>query len=436
MALAPLQATAQPSPPATAISVDAARDLIFVLLQSGNPAAAADAAQAVLTAQPGDVPAWLGLSQAHLMMGQATPAARAGRKAWAAAKTPNDRYASAMVTARALSADNRKTLAQLWLRRAYQVAPNASAKRTAAISLRQLRANTPLHVRLDFGIEPTNNINGGARSEQVHGGTISGTSLALSGVEYSAAARLTYSLPPSGRTSHALTFAGITRHYTLSDEAQATAPNASGSDFAFQEVELGWRTRYALPKAQVGHTISFGKSWSGGDPLSNFRGLTLDWSRALSPRQGLSLRYEYEIQDRLDADIRSSTLNALSATWTARARQGVFSATARLADKASDSATIDYDAASLSLSYAPREAWIGTNTRLTAFFETRDYPQPIFFGQRTDDTRALTLDITFGDINYYGFAPTVEISARRTESTVDLYDADTLSVGFGLTSLF
>ncbi len=422
------------------LSVEDTRQLVFVLLGQNQPSAAAHAARAVLEARPGDIPALLGLSQAALALGQSTAAADAGQRAWQNAKSLRDRFASAMVTARALAADERKLQAQLWLRRAYQAAPDAQAKRAAARDIRRLRQLTPLLIQLSFGIEPSSNINGGARSERVEGGTISGTSLALSGIEFNTSAQLRYTVPSQGNSRHSLTARGTWRQFTLSSQARAIAPAASGSDFAFGEVELGWEGRHRRGKGQLTHRLNLGHSRSGGAALSRFVGGALGWSQPLGGTQHgggrLSFTYQLERQDRLDSPIRSSTLNALSAQWDFRSEAGQWAISGRVARLASESAIIGHDAASLTARFTPRKPWIGTQTRLAAQYEHRSYAQPIIFGLRRDNTLELSVDITFGKIDYYGFAPTLDLTARRTQSSIDLYDAQTLSVGLGLTSLF
>ncbi|MEM6943994.1 MAG: tetratricopeptide repeat protein [Pseudomonadota bacterium] len=429
---APLAAQAQQE----RLDVDTARELIFSLLQQGQPAAAADAARAVLAGRPDDIPALLGLTQALIGLGQSAEAARAGQRAWSLSTLPEDRFASAMVTAQALARSERKLLAQFWLRRAFQVAPSPVAKAAAARDLRQLRRITPLRVQLDFDVEPSSNINGGARSDRFFGGTIGGTSLALSGVAYTASADLTYSLPPRGRRLNAFKLNGIWRTYTLSDEAKRIAPDARGSDFDYQEVEVAWEATYLLPRGRFSHGITLGRSWSGGEDLERFIGADLFWSRAISDRQRITLGYEFEDQDRLDTSIRSSTLHGVSIGWVQGTEPGIWAISARIADKDSDSAIVANVGRSLSVSFIPREPLVGTANRFSAIYEERDFDEEIIFGLRRDKTTQLSLDITFGGVDYYGFSPTLDLTARRTESTINLYDADTFSIGFGLTSLF
>lgn len=437
---APLPLQAQ-----TRIDIPAARTLVFQMVANGDYPGASALARTLIEADPNDQAAWLGLAQAQRAMGQTREAVQSARRAWDLSQTPENRYAAATVAAQTLASDGARLRAQFWLRRAAQIAPNDQLRDRAIQDFRFLRRTTPLSARLSFSVTPTSNINNGAKSDRVAGGQISGAALALSGLEYSLGVALAYRLPAAAsasapRQSH-LGLSLQSRSYTLSSAARAISPASRNGDFAFQELELSHDTSFASGKdgsARVDLGFRAGANWYAGAALSSFVGATLQRQMRAGAKTTLTFGGGIERISRIDAADRSSTVTRLFGRWDrAIGDDRRLSLSVSASDAASTSALIDNRVYSLSGQYRLFDAPLGTEIGLSLSYADRDYRQPLpFFGMRRDRTTSLGIDVTLKERNYYGFAPTLGLTASRTNSTIGLYDTETLGIRIGLRSVF
>jgi len=134
-------------------------------LQSGNPGAALLLADALLERDPQDLTALLLKARAARDQSRFRTAIKTARQAWSISRAPEERYASALIMAQALSSSGAKTRAQLWLRRAAQNAPDEALKRLAVRDFRYVRDTNPFSTQLRFSITPNSNINNGSKSD-------------------------------------------------------------------------------------------------------------------------------------------------------------------------------------------------------------------------------------------------------------------------------
>ena len=419
------------------LNPDQARAFAFTLLVENRADEAAALAEVLIARDANDREAWLALAQARSLLGQQDKSLEAARRAWTLSDTSAQRYAASLVAARALQADGALTRAQFWLRRAADVAPNDPMKARAVGEFRRTRQANPLTTRLNFSVTPSSNINNGARSERVAGGTISGPSLALSGLAYEASLRLSYRLPSSGGPSSRLGFSLISKSYTLSDAAKVISPASKNSDFAFQEAELSHLSFWGKDGATA-LQLRAGSNWSGGANLSHFGGTTVTRYLRLGARRQLSFGGGVERIARQDNATRSSTNTRLFARWSNGFDNGNrLSLGASVSDAASSSAITDHSLAKIDARYSFADAPMNTQVDLTMALEYRNYHRDlVLFGRRQDTTASVGVDVTLKNREYYGFAPTVGLSARKTSSTVGLYDSDTVGLRIGLKSLF
>lgn len=184
--------------------------------------------------------------------------------------------------------------------------------------------------------------------------------------------------------------------------------------------------------------VRLGANWYGGAPLSQFGGLTLQRRLTLGQTTSLSFGAGIERINRRDAASRSSTVARLFGTWSRARRNDTRLSLSATATNAT-SASFLTDNRALSLTGALRffKTPLGTDIGLSLSYVARDYRQPVpFFGTRRDRTTTLGLDVTLQEQNYYGFAPTLGISASSTASSVDLYDSETIGIRLGLRSVF
>ena len=169
-----------------------------------------------------------------------------------------------------------------------------------------------------------------------------------------------------------------------------------------------------------------------------------DW-RAIEVRQvvyqdedrSLGLSLSARADERLDAEINSSTSQRLGARYQERFAGGktlTFQIAANDVNSSSALVWRDEVLASLSLDrikIGPIEAAAGLEAVIA------DYPGWILTpGGRRDVSFGLSLSATYGAVSVLGFSPTVSLSARQTGSNIDIFDRQNLSVGLSFRSNF
>ncbi|MCG6904433.1 MAG: hypothetical protein LJE68_17320, partial [Rhodobacter sp.] len=249
-------------------------------MQQGREALSYSLADALLQRNPGDFRTLVLKSQAALSTNRLPEAVAAGQLAWRAASDGSEKYTAAMVTAQALNAEGKKTRAQLWLRRATDVAPDAGARALATRDFRFVRAQNPWLTQLSFNISPTDNVNNGSIRDSVRAWVygvpidfvLSGAAQALEGVEYSTGIATRYRFAQGGHHAHDLVMQFNHRTYSLTADAKAQAPGVSGSDFAFTQAALAYvyqrRPEHGLGPYSL--NVTAGQTWYGGDPYLKF----------------------------------------------------------------------------------------------------------------------------------------------------------------------
>lgn len=429
----------------TVVDLDEARLLAFKLVADGQYDAAAELARTLLQSDPEDQAALLALAQAERGAGRTTAAISAAKAAWRASDTQPEKYASAIVAAQALSTDGRQLRAQFWLRRAAQRAPNDAFKARAKRDYRYVQSVNPVQLDLRFSVTPSSNINNGSKSDTVEVAglpfTLVGDALALSGIEYRAGATLSYKLPPV-QTWNLLASATLdTRFYTLSSEAKALAPTVTASDYAFQELDLRLRGQRVDADGQGATWVSgkIGQNWYGGSALTRFAGVDVGRQIRVGKRANLSFQLGGERQWRQDSDLRSADVFSTSATWTQNLQNGSrVWLTGYASDTSSQSAAIAQETMGLSLRYAPSKPVFGNaNLELSLGYETKRFDRAqLPFARRLDDTVTAAATLVLNDLDYFGFAPTAQINARTTNSTLGQFDSNDFGLKLGLRSTF
>ncbi len=429
----------------TVLRVEDARTLAFQLVQQGNPAAAREVARELLTRDPEDVVALVALAQAEQALGNRSAAIAAGRKAWGASETGSERHASAVATAQALVLNGNGLRAQFWLRRAIETAPDASTRANATRDLRNVRASSPVTAALSFSVAPSTNINNGSKSETTDIGglsfQLSGDAQALSGIEYRLGGAIGYRFGLSDRQTLSFGAALDTRSYSLSSSAKALAPNRTGSDYAFQELRLtaASLTRDKDSTAVTKIEAGLAQNWYAGDVLTRIASISLDRGFQITPKSTGRAILSVERQNRQDDADRSATIVTATGIWSHRLQSGAgISVQAFVRDTASDSPSIAKLSYGGRVSYGFAEPIFGQTTlQLSLGLERQDFdrPEPLF-GLRDDLKTSVSALFSFNDLDYYGFAPTAEISFENNSSNQSLYDTQDFGIRLGLRSVF
>lgn len=411
-------------------------------LETGRPDVAADVARALLQRDPADREALLLEARAARALGDYARSRALSKRLWQTADSDGQKYLAAITRAQAEASDGRRTIAQYWLRRAVQEAPNEAARRRAIQDFRYVRARNPLSFRLDFGVAPSSNVNGGSSSDTLwlYGipFTLPGSAQALSGLEYRLSANLEYTVSesPAQRTALGLNIGG--RTYALSSSAERKAPGMKGSDFALfaTEAYLTQRRRAAGGGEWDGR-LTVGHNVYSGEPLSDY--LRAEGGRSWSIAAGRQFRLgtSLERQWRRDDDRNSAMLSGLDAQLTQRFRFGELMVGAELGQVQSSSSQVDHDRAALSLGYQLAKPVAGVSLGLSAGLDWRDYARsPYATDGRRDTELSLGVQGVLSQAGYMGFAPELGLRYVHTNSNVSLYESDEVGVTLRLRSAF
>lgn len=432
------------SPQAQAQADDPRRQVVL-LAESGRWAEALVRARALLADRPRDVTVLVVLSRALRATGDPAAARIHARRALDAARTDAERFAALTELAAADHALNRSLAAQVWLRRAVQVAPSPALRDSAIRNYRAVAADTPWTVQLQFGIAPSSNVNNGSQADTVDIGgldfVLNPDARALSGTEITAGLSLGRRLEGLAGRPARLGLAVVAQEVRLSGRARAIAPDVRSDDYDQATVEL--RFDQALTDANAPLRLRFearlGRSWYGGRDLSNHAraGLGLDWGGGTRPVTSVALTVER--QDRLDLASRSATILRLDAGRQWRLASGdTLALTAGLRHSDSRAAEVDHDALSLGITRdfgSIGDGWLTLATGLLA--EWRHYDRsPWKAGGRQDLRLRLVTRIGLPRAETWGFVPELTFEALDVSSDVDLHDSRDMALRLGLRSVF
>lgn len=444
------------------LSLDQSRALARGALRQGNAALAHRLASALLTRDPGDTEARLVLAASAARLGDPALAYDQAGRAFAQAQRDELRYEAANIAAEAAFLQGRKTLAQLWLRRAAQSAPDQTRKARTAQDYRAVRAQNPWRAQLDLSVAPSSNINNGASTDRliVNGqstqATLSGDAQALSGLESRAVARLSYRLRGAPRSVTEFGLRVESRSYALSDSAKALAPAARGSDFAYGSVELLFN-RHLRPVQSSG-PLSFGatlgQSFYAGRDLGRYVQLRAGRGAQLAPAVQGAASALVERQWRARNDGGDTTSVALTGQLQRQfggnsggnsggSLPGGFSGSlhATLLHVSGEIANARSTTLRVGARISPDRAIGPVRPSFSLSASLRDFPSYSLGlvslpNGRQDTTVSADVDLLFPKLDVWGFAPTLTLTAARGRSNISRFETRQLGVSFGFQSLF
>lgn len=414
-------------------------------LKEGRTREALAVAESVLQGAPEDISALLLKSRALRELGRYTEAAETGERAWTLAADDRGRYFAAQIVAQALSSDRRRTMAQLWLRRAAEVAPDDRLRAAAVQDFRYVRSRNPWRTDLSFTLAPSDNINGAPKTNRFSLGgldLINPAAVPLSGLRYGAGLHSRYTIPLGPDQRLWIGGTGRRERVELSEKARDEVPSAENGDYSYDAVgtELGYERRDAEGRALSRVRLGFGRDWRGGELYSDSRSLDLEHERELAPGwvAGVALGYEQEL--RHDLSLRDAGTRSAGLTLTRRMAGGNW---LRLgvdgADVISDSPAVAHDAWGVSLRYGLGRPVLG-KTVLPSFtlgWEAAEFETPLYGAEaRSDREVSLGVDMVFPKLDLYGFAPTLGVSVSDRSSNFSLFESRSTDLRLGLRSLF
>ncbi|MEX5563348.1 surface lipoprotein assembly modifier [Pseudophaeobacter sp. 1A16562] len=422
------------------------------LLKVSNPKQAMALAEALISRDPEDRTALLIKSRAARDLGDYPTARKTAKQAWSLAETDSDRYAAALIMAQALSSGGQRTMAQFWLRRAVEHAPDEQLERRAVRDFRYLRASTPWLHRFSFSVSPESNINNGSSerssflnyelAEVLLGQPVEfelgGTQMALSGIEYAVGLRSRYRFHETETRAHDLAFSLDARSYTLSSEAKAQAPGAEGSDFAFATYQMGYGLRGINldRRGEFRVAADLGQSWYGGEEYARFLRLSAGQSYKLDRGRRINARLSHEIQDGVATSDQDTWRADLSYSFKLPSGATLWT-NLSVAGATSNYAPDEFEEVGLRTQLTLGKPILGATAQFGLWGRVRDYDvSPHSPDGRHDDRYQADVSLTFNKIDYYGFNPTVSISASKLDSNIGLYESHRFGVNFGIQSAF
>lgn len=414
------------------------------LVAEGQPAMAQVIAEAILKADPRDSEAQVLMAAVLQAMGAPDQAGAHARAAHRHGETAQTRFEGAMLAGRAAFDREAYGQAQFWLRRAAQTAPDEAARAQAARNFAAVRRVNPLDVQFNLGVRQATNINNGTSTEVIEflglPFVVSGASRALSGQELRADLALRYRLAqtPVSRTS--LSFSLGSRSYRLSSAARRQAPEARASDFAHQRVEMGVIHQMARPGATgpVSFGAAIGRSWYGGQPLSDHLRLSAARSMVLTPERQLTILGDVQRSLNHTSRARHATRIGLGmALHHGAADENHLSVTLRAEQTSGQSIHVRNTTLRAGLAYDLAHPVAGLRLGADLDLEQRRFPagglQP---EGRQDRTATFGLRVAFDDLDYMGFMPMLDIGLSRTQSNLPIHARRSADISLGIKSRF
>lgn len=444
-----LTAAALPGLPARAESLDLTPEAAILLAQraylGGNPRLAHAIAFRLHEAGVYDPRLPLLLSATHTALGRPEEGRRWGARAWAAARGEPAalRHEIARHTAAAAYGAGELTRAQVWLRRAADLAPGPAEREATLRDFRRLRQQNPLSAQLRLSVTPSDNLNGGAGSgalmvDEYYLGEQTGMALALKGIRSVADLRLQWRLPPGaqGQTSFDARLYGA--FYSLTDKTKAETGVASGAALNSTMAEAGITRALRFGDRALSLSATAGQSWDAGDVAGPH--LRLSARLPFGPEAaGLAAAISRERQWRDDG--QTTALQFSLSGGRALGDLGRLGWSVALRDVQAGFVNNSYRSATAEISFAAARAIGPLRLGASAFVGLRDYPDyrlgPITVVDGREDERfGVALDMTFEGLARMGYAPSLSVRSERSLSNISRFDTRSLEIGLGLVTVF
>jgi hypothetical protein len=362
----------------------------------------------------------------------------AARAAWAAADSDANRFAAATALAQTLSLQGHRTSAQYWLRQAVQNAPTAEARAQAIADFAYVRSQNPLHLQVDTSVRPSNNVNNGSRETLL--GYLFGTIplhlppeyTPLSGVSLGFGLSGDYRLGATSQSQDSVLFALNAEGAVLSEEAKRIAPAADAANYAFQQIEAGWRHKQALSFGILTTELTAGHNWYGGADLSNILSAQALLDHPFSERSALSLTSSLTQTQRLDRPVSSATGLAIQTDYRFLSAKGqIWQTGFGLWRNISDDTGIDSLSQQIDLNWQAARPVFGLGLAASAAVLATD-----FSNERHDTRLTINLSAWVAEISYLGFSPVVSLDYSRNNSNFSYQNTETIGIGLRLRSNF
>jgi hypothetical protein len=420
---------------------------------AGEADVAVHIARALAAAQPNNPWVHLLLAAAEPKVGRADAGLEAGRKAWKLAGRGKSerplRYEIARNTARAALDAGKPLLAQLWLRRSLDVAPDDATLSASGKDLAVVRNRTPWRLSFDMEAGPSDNLNGGAESSVFRIGdyvigNLSNGAEAVSGSRVSLRFKAERALPGSAKAQTVLTFSAETTRNHIDAASRVKAGGLTSHDLDRSRLAIGARRDLLVGEKGVPLSLSVeaGKTWAAGSAVGPSLTFALQGAVFRSAQGSIWLGGSLE-RDWDSTSHASSDLVSLSIVGERQFGKTQASVALGLEKALTDHENSTYDAANVSLQIRPEWQLGGARVDMGISAGMRDYDAFTLIGGavavtggRQDASVGVSLDLTFDDLGVMGFAPVLSLRHGKTRSNVSRYETTTSGVSIGISSVF
>lgn len=379
--------------------------------------------------------AFLRLSQIALRGRQYEAAFELSQRAYGGTENNIIKFEAAFVAVQANVAQGRLTAAQLWLRRADQVAPNDRAKAIVARTYRQVARANPLNVQLQFNAAQSDNVNNGYDSDYFTGGISSDE--ALDGTEAEFGANLTYRLSENRTERINATARFFQRRVWLSEEAKLSDDAQPNSSYEYSLATVGIQFNQLIwPDLGVsGGAINFGKSWYGREDYTKWTDIG-GWQNIKVGDGNIQVSANLKFENSYESDSQDARAFSIGTTHTSANEKGLRrSIGLSVSDSSSDSLTRDWRKIELRGSHALGD--IGPfRANVSASASSIKYKEEFFLFfeslERQEQTFTFGVNATLPDAQFFGFVPKVNVSWKHVNSSISIYNSEEFA--FGLTA--
>jgi hypothetical protein len=434
---------------ALSLTIPQARQVAVKALATGQAELAAQIANGLLQRDPTDAFAHFVLARAFQQLKQPKAGQKQAALAFRHAKSGIRKYEASQLAARLAVENGRPGLAQVWLRRSWNHAPDDQARKVLSRDYRVLRAVNPWNWQARLSVTPSNNVNNGAEDPYavIDGlplvGVLSSDALALSGVKMVADTSVAYRFAQTDRSQTRVTSRLYLSRVALSDEAQAQAPTARNADFAYSKLELGLEHRIALGKERgmITWDGAISQSWYGGAAYQDALrlGVARMWPLAAGHQAEVSLGLEHARAasggvELTQIDLRARVARELNTGATLQYGLALQMVDSDFTNAKRRRGTV-YLAYGLPQKLGPAKVSMSIGGSLGDYYDYRVGPF-IVPGGREDRTLFGSADFIFEQLDYAGFVPSLKIQAQKTRSNVSRFETNEMSVSLGFVSRF
>lgn len=396
-------------------------------------------AEAVLRVNPQDVTALVLKSRALRDLGRYDEAQEAAQAAWALAGTDGARYAAAMALAQALSSDGSRTMAQVWLRRAHEVAATDAQRTLAVQGYQYVKARNPWNYTFSFGVSPNSNLNNGSSADVVWVGGLPFVPVVYSGYTAQLSAGVSYRF--SGENG-AETYLGAQLFARVNwfDAASLAAlgPTESQHDYDFVQALATLRHIRPVGATTLELSANAGRTWYGWTHFADVVNLKAEWRLPMGENDQIALFAEGRGQFFADpgkAPIYSGEAGARlrhDFSWGDRV-EVTLAATGAMSNDAprefvGGRARIDYDLG---------QPILGADLSFGLGAAYRSYPvSPFDPTGRRDWLLTASVEAALPNMAYMGFVPLISAEFEKNLSNVPAFQSQALRFGLGIKSQF